>query len=294
MISLDIVVPYYGNPDYLMRTVGSVRALEDTDWRLTILEDCFPDGAAVEKTVNAIGDERINYLRNDKNLGVAGNKHRALREAKQDYFVMLDADDIMLPNYGREIARLLERHPGASMVQPGIQVIDEQDQPHLPLADKAKALARPRGGEMELRGEPAATSLLRGNWLYTPALTYRRDISRDLVQRPDSDAVHDLAIVMDILMRGGNLVLGDQVAFKYRRHRSSHSSTVARDGTRFRQERRYFVDMQRELADFGWPKAARASRNRVFSRLNALVQVPWALRARDLDVTRGLLRHALR
>ncbi|SDC86715.1 glycosyltransferase family 2 protein [Actinokineospora iranica] len=293
MISLDVLTPYHGDPEYLYRAVDSVRALEDTDWRMTIVEDCYPGGEAVQRRIEAIGDDRIRYLRNEKNLGVAGNKHRTIREATREYFTVLDADDLMLPTYGKQIAALVARRPDAALLQPAVEVIDERDVPHFPLPDRVKSWARPTTGDGILSGETAVASLLRGNWLYTPALTYRRDIAQDLVERPDSDAVHDLAMVVDILLRGGTLVLGAEVAFRYRRHKQSHSSTVARSGERFAQERAYFIDIESELRARSWHKAAAAARHRVFSRLNALSQLPGAASARQTDAVRSLLRHAL-
>jgi len=40
----EFLIPYYGDPAYLLAAVRSIQALEDTDWTLTIVEDCYPDG----------------------------------------------------------------------------------------------------------------------------------------------------------------------------------------------------------------------------------------------------------
>jgi glycosyltransferase involved in cell wall biosynthesis len=277
-----------------MRTVASVQALEETDWKMSIIEDCYPDGPAVENRINDLGDGRITYTRNEKNLGVAGNQHRSMRSAERDYFAVLDADDLLLPNYGREVAKLIERYPQAGLIQPGVMVIDEDGRPYLPLPDRVKEIAKPKNGTFELAGEEAAASLLRGNWLYTPALTYRRDLSRKLTERPNCNAVNDLSMVLDIIFAGGSLALGEEVAFQYRRHRKSHSSTVAKNGLRFENERAFFTAVEKELIERGWSTAARAARRRLYSRLNALTQVPGAVLARRGGTVRTLLHHALR
>lgn len=294
MITLDVIIPYYGDPSYLLRAVESVRGLVDTQWRVVIIEDCYPDGPAVEQQIRDLGDDRISYVRNEHNLGVAGNQHRAMEAAEAEYFVKLDSDDILLPNYGQEVAALLDRFPDAAIVQPGVEVVDSDDVPHLPLPDRLKRMLMPKGAPCELSGEPLVASLMRANWLYTPSLCYRRDLSRDLTRRSGSDAVNDLSMVVDILMRGGSLALGDVVAFRYRRHRESHSSEVARTGLRFAQERAYFEAARDEFRARGWRHAATAARRRTFSRLNALTQLPGALSARRGDAARTLLAHALR
>lgn len=294
MLNLHVVIPYYGDPGYLLRAVESVRGLVATDWRITILEDCYPDGPRVERRIKDLGDDRITYRRNDRNLGVAGNQHRAMAAADSDWFVKLDADDMLMPNYGLQIAALLERFPAAAVVQPGVEVIDEDGIPYSPLPDRLKGMLRPRGGPRELSGEPLAVSLMRGNWLYTPALCYRRELSRDLTHRQGSDAVNDLSMIVDILMRGGSLALGVDPAFWYRRHRQSHSSEVAKTGQRFTEERAFFEAVQDDFAAKGWRRAAAAARHRPFSRLNAITQVPGAVAARRGRTAWSLLAHALR
>lgn len=294
MLSLDVLVPYYGDADLLIRAVESVRALVETDWRLTIVEDDCPDGPVARRRVAELGDERIRYLRNERNLGTAGNHHRCVQLVERDCFVVIGHDDLLLPSYGQALSVLLGQYPDAAMVQPGVEVIDEDDAPHRPLPDRIKRWMAPRDGVVELSGEPAVASLLRGNWLYTPAIAYRRDWAKTVPARPGNDAVHDLALVVDILMAGGSLVVSREVAFRYRRHRASHSSSNARTGARFRQERDYFNDIEAELRMRNWPRAARAARNRLLSRCNVLTQLPGAALSGRFRLVATLLGHALR
>ncbi|WP_194924363.1 glycosyltransferase [Catenulispora pinisilvae] len=291
---IEFLVPYYGSPEYLHQTIASVRALEDTDWRLTIVEDAFPDGPAVESTVLALGDDRIRYLRNEQNLGNNANTYRCIELARGDWFAMPGADDLVNPNYGRAVADLIRRHPNAAMVQPAVEVIDEDGQPHFPLPDKIKRLTRPGHDEVVLKGDTGAASLLRSNWLYTPASCYRREHLQKVHYRADIDAAHDLAFIVDVLMAGGEIAVGTEVAFRYRRHGTSHSSAFARSGRRFEQERKYFEDIQIELAALGWKTAERAARRRLLSRLNALSQLPGAALARDGGAAKAMLRHGVR
>jgi glycosyltransferase involved in cell wall biosynthesis len=294
VIELDVLIPYYGDPEYLMAAVESVRAMAEVDFRMVIVEDAYPDGKAVEKRVLDLGDDRITYLRNEKNLGTTRNVHRCLEFAERDLILMMGADDIVLPNYGQALARLLDSYPDAALLQPGVQVVDEQGTPYRPLPDRVKELMAPKAEVVELHGEAGVASLLRGNWLYTPAVTYRRKSIIDIPKRFDVDAVHDLALIVDVLMRGGRLVVSREVAFQYRRHRAGHSSSHARTGKRFIQEKNYFTAVEKELAELGWPAAARAARHRLLSRFNALTQLPGALRSGEREVAGRLLAHALR
>lgn len=290
---IEFLIPYYGSPEYLQQTIASIRALEDTDWRLTVVEDAYPDGPAVERAVRALEDDRIRYIRNEKNLGNNANTYRCIELARGDWFAMPGADDLVNPNYGRAVADLIRRYPNAAMVQPAVEVIDDAGVPYFPLPDRIKRLTRPGSGEVVLRGDSGAASLLRSNWLYTPASCYRREALQQVRYREGIDAAHDLAFIVDVIMAGGEVVAGTEVAFRYRRHGSSHSSSHARNGRRFDQERKYFEEIQAELVALKWKAAERAARRRLLSRLNALSQIPGAAMARDGVAAKAMLRHGV-
>jgi hypothetical protein len=292
---IEFLIPFYGRPDYLFGAVDRIRALRDTRWRLTIVEDRYPDGPEVQREIEGIHDSRIRYVRNKETLGVNGNTYKCIELAEWDYFAMPGHDDLLSPGYGQAVGELLARCPDASIVQPGVAVIDGDGDPHYPLADRVKSwVSAARGREVTLRGEGGVASLLRGNWLYTPACCYRREAMQQVPFRPDIDAAHDLAFVIDVLMNGGAACVGIEPAFEYRRHSSSHSSSFARTGVRFDQERRYYADIAQECRQRGWRRAEQAARLRLTSRLNALSQAPQALRTRDLTALRTVLRHASR
>lgn len=293
-MTVHIVIPFYGEPRYLEDAVASVRAQRNADWLLTVVDDGYPGTRAAEH-LRALGDDRIEYRRNDARLGPNGNTYRCSRLGRTEYLCMMGADDLLEPDYLDVVLAGFRRGPDVVAVQPGVTVIDEDGAPHTGLTDRVKAVlgrrARERG---EIAGEAAARSLLLGNWLYTPALCYRSSAVADVPFHEGIDAIHDLAFVMDLLVRGGRLVLEPAVAFRYRRHRSSDSSTRARDGIRFEQEQRYYREVADELRGLGWNRAARAADLHVFSRLHALTMAASLVAGRDLRRAGAMVGRALR
>jgi hypothetical protein len=87
-------------------------------------------------------------------------------------------------------------------------------------------------------------------------------------------------------------VVEPTVCFRYRRHAESISSADARAGSRFIEERGYFLDTAEQMRAHGWPRAARAARRYRSSRLHAATMLPRALAARNGAGVRVLLRHA--
>jgi GT2 family glycosyltransferase len=291
-MTVEFLLPFYGEPALLRQTVGSVLGLDDQDWVLTVVDDCHPD-ETVGPYLRSLGDPRLRYLRNGRNLGVMGNAYRCLELAEHEFFTLLNADDLVHPNYLGVVRRAFKDFPDAALVQPGVRVVDRAGRSVRPLADRVKRLVAPRGaGRRELRGEELVASLLRGNWTYHPSLCWRRAAVEGIAHRP-FEAVHDLALIVDVVRAGGTLVVDPTVCFSYRRHLASESSVAAAHGSRFVQEREYYRQIAGELAAQGWAGAARSGRRHLTSRLHALLMVPAALRSpRRGPVTAGLLRHA--
>lgn len=289
-MTVDIMLPFFGDPDLLRRAVRSVLDQRRTDWRLTVVDDGYPD-RTIEPWFAGLADERVRYLRNPERLGAQPNNRLCLSYVEREYFVMMGADDLMLPDYLDTVLRLHESAPGAALVQPGVEVMDGNDVPVRPLADRVKAMLAPRGrGPRVVSGEPLAVSLLRGNWLYNPSLCWRTAALAEITI-PESADVFDLALPLDAIAAGGRMVVDDEVCFRYRRHRTSDSGSGAQAGNRFTEEKRFFAAEARRMRERGWDRAAAAARWHVSSRLNAAVQLPGALARRDTGALRVLAAH---
>lgn len=288
------MMPFYGRIDHFKLAVDSVLAQTSDDWRLVILDDVYPDVSAGEWAA-AIDDPRVTYLRNETNLRPSGNYRKAVSLTRTEFVVIMGCDDIMHPRYVERVAELIARFPEADVIQPGVEVIDEDGNAHRPLADRVKVFYRPSGsGAREVSGEELALGLLRGNWTYFPSLCWRASELAEHEFRLDLDVVQDLAMLLDITVAGGSLVVDDEeIVFSYRRHSGSVSAKTGPDGSKFAQERRLFGESARTMRALGWTRAARAATVHLSSRLNALNEIPKAVRARSLDGGKALARHVL-
>jgi len=205
---------------------------------------------------------------------------------------------VLLPGYVDVVLAAHRRFPEAAVIQPGVRVVDGHGQVVRTLADEVKQrLVRPPRGSSDgavlLGGEALVTSLLHGDWLYWPSLVFRTHALREVDFRDGFPVTQDLALVIDLVCRGEQLVFEPMVCFHYRRHRASASSTALVDGTRFAAERAYFALAARQCRELGWSRAARAARWRVTSRLHALTLAPGAMAARRWSGLPVLGRHVL-
>jgi len=294
--AIDLLLPYWGDVAYFKAAVSSILAQSETDWRLVIVDDGYPSDEPGE-WVAGFADERIEYYRNETNLGANANYRRALEFAVAPLMVVMGADDVMRPNYLTVVLAAAARHPEAAVIQPGVEVIDGDGTVYLPLADRVKRWYAPRllvapAGcrERLLTGEAMARSLLRADWAYFPSLAWRTEVVQRIGFRTGLHVVQDLALLLDIAAEGGSLLVLEEVAFGYRRHAGSDSSVKAVSGVRFDEERAFFQASAQRFAEQGWNSAARVARWHLSSRLNALTLIPTAVGVGG-SAPRNLLRH---
>ncbi|WP_075204312.1 glycosyltransferase family 2 protein [Haematomicrobium sanguinis] len=296
-MSIDIMMPFYGDVAYAKRAVDSVLAQTSSDFHLTILDDAYPDPAARELFSRiASQNESVTYHRHAENVGILANFQQALDHAQRDWIVIMGGDDVMKPNY---VEKVLELAAGteASIIQPGVEVIDSEGNLAAPLGDRIKARLRTQAlkssGTSVLSGENLATSLMSGNWLYFPSLAWRRTAMQGHRFREGFEIVQDLALTMDVVLGGGSLQVGNDVVFQYRRHGESVSSVQAADLRRYAEESNYFRTMATTFAERGWKRAARAARLHWTSRVALLSKLPAMVKSRNWQKIPRLVRIAL-
>lgn len=270
MMDLDIVMPYYGDVAMMKQAVASVLNQTVQGWHLTVLDDCYPDSGPQE-FFESIDDDRVTYIRHPENLGAAANYEFAWKLVTGTHVVFMGADDVMLPHYVEAMAAAVAAFPDAAVFHPGVQVIDESGRPVRPLADRVKTMLRPRFSERYLLPprQKACTTLLHGDWAYFPSMMWNARHAAQRTSPTQFQVVHDLALLIDVLVRGGDMLLLNDMCFQYRRHGKSMSSTTAWDGRRFDEERAFFSEVGPRLSALGWTRAARAARIHATSRLNA-------------------------
>jgi glycosyltransferase involved in cell wall biosynthesis len=293
--TVDVMLPHYGRLDLVQATIRSVLAQDDPNWRLTILDDTGESADdALAEWCAGLDDKRVRYRLNPRNLGINRNFQQCVDLVEHDLAVLVGNDDLMLPGYIGTVRRAHAAHPEVAIIQPGVEVVGADGAPARSLVDLGKRwVYAPRVTEATvLAGQELAVSLLRGNWLYFPSICWRSEPLRRTGFREGVDVVQDLALVLDLVLDGESLLVEPTTCFRYRRHDASVSSAHAADGRRFAEERAFFLETADRMVARGWPRAARAARRHLSSRLNALTRLPAAARNGGFGGVRTLARHA--
>lgn len=93
---VSIIMPSYNTANCILESINSVFSQTYKNWELIIVDDCSTDDT--DKIINTLVDDRIKYLKNERNSGAAVSRNRALREAKGKWIAFLDSDDLWTPD----------------------------------------------------------------------------------------------------------------------------------------------------------------------------------------------------
>ena len=121
---VTIAIPTYNRADgYLSETLES--ALNQTYENLEILvsDNCSTDHTP--DLVKSYSDSRINYIRQEENLGQRGNMNFLVEEASGEYFLMLHDDDQIDPDFIETCMKAADYKSGTGLILTGSRVIDE-------------------------------------------------------------------------------------------------------------------------------------------------------------------------
>lgn len=111
---ISICVPSYNDGEFLRQSLLSIIAQSYPKLEILVADDASTDDTAA--IVRALGDPRIQYHRNEKNLGQFENVNSALRRARGKYVAVYHSDDLYEPSIVEKESAFLEAHPEAGAV----------------------------------------------------------------------------------------------------------------------------------------------------------------------------------
>lgn len=93
-MKLTVFMPVYNREKYLKDSISSVLNQYFNDFELLIIDDGSTDKSI--DIINSFKDSRIRLLKNEINKGVVFTRNRGLKEARGEYILLLDSDDMAL------------------------------------------------------------------------------------------------------------------------------------------------------------------------------------------------------
>jgi glycosyltransferase involved in cell wall biosynthesis len=281
------MVPYYSNIDFLRSAVASVLAQTDRDWFCVVVDDSM-GGTQPAQLVAQQQDERVSYVRNERNLGVAGNFERCFELAVHHgatFVTLLHADDTLNADYIDCMRAAHTHQPQAACVAPRVTVIDAEGRAHTTLPDMVKRMLTPRRLDV-LAGERGLRMLLRGQFFYCPAVSYRLSEMTLPAWDPRWRQVMDLDLYARLLLEDRTIALERRSVYRYRRHPGTMTEANSESLVRSEEEAVLCREVAARAHARGWTSAARTGRRRVTIRLQASLRMLALARRRRWSAAR--------
>ena len=121
---VSIVITAYNIEEYVEQAIRSCLSQTFQDIEVVVVEDCSSDKTKYIIKHLMKEDSRIRLVENDKNYGAGQSRRNGLDAAKGEYFLLLDGDDWIEPDF---IETLYNKaiETDADVVSGGIKVIRE-------------------------------------------------------------------------------------------------------------------------------------------------------------------------
>jgi len=104
MSKISVIVPTHNRANLLKDAILSILSLTYQNFELIIVNDCSEDNT--EEIVKGFKDQRIVYLKHEKNRGVAASCNTGVKKTIGDYIFILNDDDLIGP---RTLEKLIKK-----------------------------------------------------------------------------------------------------------------------------------------------------------------------------------------
>lgn len=126
MTTLTIGMPVFNDRDFIEESIVSLLNQTYVDFVLIISDDGSTDGSEQICRQYTRKDERIEYIRQEENLGISRNMQFLLSQCKTPFFMWAGDDDLYDPDFIRYHINALEENPDCVSAFGGCLLINEQ------------------------------------------------------------------------------------------------------------------------------------------------------------------------
>lgn len=124
---VSIGLPVFNAEAYIASALRSVLNQTYQNWELIIIDDGSNDRSL--GIIDQFQDARIKVLSDGRNQGLSVRLNETVHLAQGEFYVRMDADDIMMPHRLATQIGLLQSDPTCDVVGAAAYIIDEHDRP---------------------------------------------------------------------------------------------------------------------------------------------------------------------
>jgi glycosyltransferase involved in cell wall biosynthesis len=116
---ISIVIPNFNKADFIEQTLDSVIRQTRADWEVLVVDDGSTDDSVARAKAIADGDPRFRFFDTSSNArGANAARNIGWRNARHDYVLFLDSDDLITENCIHNRLSDAARHPEGLLIFP--------------------------------------------------------------------------------------------------------------------------------------------------------------------------------
>jgi len=227
---VSVNIPCYRQLPLAKRAVASVLAQDFSDFELTLIDDDAAED--YREFVEALGDDRVRYVRNPSRLGAMLNMFAAINTGRGRYSIAFHEDDLLEPGYLSAAARRLDDDARCGFVAATLRPFQHESEIG-GSADRKQPAAAHRPEEWVAFDTAAdfLRSLFRGVEPMFGSVVYRRAALDGVMPRHDHYAtLVDRPFLLSILERWTGALIADPPMAWYREHAAGDTRNRATTG----------------------------------------------------------------
>ena len=139
---VSLAIPTYNRADnYLKEAVSSALSQTYKNMEIIVSDNCSTD--STELFFKNISDPRLKYFRQNRNIGAINNFNYCLNQAKGDYFLLLQDDDLIDNDFIEVCMRRADFNSDFGIIRTGTRTIDSKGKTITEFPnDKVKGLSK--------------------------------------------------------------------------------------------------------------------------------------------------------
>lgn len=221
-----IMAEYNTNVDDLKEAIKSILSQTSRDFEFIIVDDGGKND--LKKIVDAFGDSRIRIVDNRGNKGLVYSLNNAIKNARGEYLVRMDTDDIAHQKRIETLLNFITNNPEYDVV--GSRALEFTENITLGIIAKS--------------GEKSKYSIMRGDSLVHPSVIMRKKAVLSVGGYPDYHRAEDLALWCELLLIGARFYVVNDILLRYRVNKNDYKKrTIKHRGGEIRARLHYYPRM---------------------------------------------------
>jgi glycosyltransferase involved in cell wall biosynthesis len=121
---LTVGMPVYNGERYMAETIGTILGQDVDGLELIISDNCSTDATGEIARDFVARDDRVRYVRNERNIGAAQNYNQLVEFSAAPLFKWAGYDDLLLPGHLARCLAVIDAEPEVIIAYPRTTIID--------------------------------------------------------------------------------------------------------------------------------------------------------------------------